>query len=170
MFEIRIYGDPVLRKKAKPVAAFNEQFEKFVDEMVETMRVSDGVGLAATQVGKSIQVAVVDASGGEKPPYVLVNPRIVQVSEEEVPADEGCLSFPEISVKIKRPAKVTVEACNSKNEKYMIENAEGVLARALQHEIDHLNGILIVDHISTLQRQLLKHKLKELSNLKRAHT
>jgi peptide deformylase len=165
VLEIRIYGDPVLRKQSAPVEVFDDAFREFVAQLTETMVTADGVGLAAPLAVRSVRVGVVYPTGGEKPPLVLVNPLITGTSKETVEAEEGCLSFPDIHVKIKRPARVTVKAMNESNEPFVIENAEGLLARAVQHEIDHLNGILIIDHISTLQRQLLKSKLKELSRL-----
>ncbi|MFP4680169.1 MAG: peptide deformylase [Chitinispirillaceae bacterium] len=163
MLELRLYGDPVLRKTAKPIEKFDSDLDLFVQQMVQSMREEDGVGLAAPQVGKSLRLAVVDTSGGESEPYVLINPEIVYSSEEKEDYDEGCLSIPGISLMVNRPSKVSVRAQNAKGETYMVENAEGLLARALQHEIDHLNGILFIDHVSPLQRSLLNGKLKKIS-------
>ena len=163
MLEVRLYGDPVLRKTAKPVEKFDDDLMRFLEEMVETLREEDGVGLAAPQVGESIQVAVIDPTGGEKDPLVLVNPEIISSSEEQECSDEGCLSIPEVSLSVCRPVRVSVRAFDAHGKQYLIENAEGLLARALQHEIDHLNGIMIVDHISALQRSLISNKLKKLA-------
>jgi peptide deformylase len=135
--------------------------------MVETMRVEDGVGLAAPQVGESVRIAVVDITNGEKAPYVLINPEIFDPSEETIVADEGCLSFPDITLSINRPAKVSVRAVDENGREYEISNAEGLLARALQHEIDHLNGIMIIDHVSALQKTMISNKLKKMTKSKR---
>ena len=101
MFDIRIYGDPVLRKTAQPVTAFDEALKRFIEEMTATMREKDGVGLAANQVGQAIRVAVIDPTAGEREPFVLVNPEIVSVSSEIVDEEEGCLSIPTIRLKVK---------------------------------------------------------------------
>ena len=163
MLGLRYYGDPVLRKTAQAVEAFDGEFEGFVSEMVEAMRREDGVGLAAPQVGVSKRLIVVDASGGEEEPYVLVNPEITYLSDEKVEEDESCLSLPDITVAVSRSARVSARAQNEKGEFYTIENAEGLLAKALQHENDHLNGILLIDHASPIQRGLLRGKLKKIS-------
>lgn len=163
MFEIRIYGDPILRKTAKQVTVFNEELKRFAAEMVETMREKDGVGLAATQVGKLIQLAVIDITAGEQEPIYLVNPVLTFSSQELVEQEEGCLSIPTIRLKVKRPGRVSVEASDLQGKKITIKDAEDLLARALQHEIDHLNGIMFVDHVSLLQRKLISSKLKKLA-------
>lgn len=161
--QIRIYGDPVLRKKAKPVAVFDEELGNIVAAMTETMCVEDGVGLAANQVGLLLQLAVIDTTAGEEPPLVLINPEITEKSTEVVEAEEGCLSIPGITLPVTRPVSVSVTAQNEKGESFSIDRAEGLLARALQHEIDHLNGILFVDHLSPLQRTMISGKLKKLA-------
>jgi peptide deformylase len=160
---LRYYGDPVLRKAAAPVSEFDDALRALVGEMVAAMQGANGVGLAAPQVGISARVAVIDTEYGETPPYVLVNPEIVKASDEAVVEDEGCLSFPGISLNVSRPALVSVRAQNEKGEEYTIENASGLLAKALQHEIDHLNGVLLIDHASAIQRGLLRGKLKKIS-------
>ncbi|MCU0608694.1 MAG: peptide deformylase [Chitinispirillaceae bacterium] len=164
MFVIRTYGDPVLRTTAKPVTRFDEDLKAFADEMVVTMRQEDGVGLAATQVGKTIRLAVVDVTGGEGEAYVLINPFITWSSDDKAVEEEGCLSLPGIPrYKISRPARVTVRAYDCAGKEFTIEKADGLLARAMQHEIDHLNGIMYVDHLSPLQRKLLSGKLRKLA-------
>lgn len=163
MMPIRIYGDPVLRKTAGPVEVFDEVLDAFVEEMTRTMIEDDGVGLAANQVGDLRRVAVIDTTGGEQPPLVLVNPVVTQTSDEIDECDEGCLSLPGISLPVKRPARVTVEAVDQHGEPFAVKNASGLLARALQHEIDHLNGILFIDHVSALQRTMVSGKLKKLA-------
>jgi peptide deformylase len=161
--ELRYYGDPVLRKTAAPVEAFDDSLRALVEEMIEALRAANGVGLAAPQVGVSSRVVVIDTEYGEAPPRVLINPEIISASEETVAEDEGCLSLPGISLDVKRSAQVSVRAQNEKGEVYTIENASGLLAKALQHEIDHLNGILFIDHVSAVQRGLLRGKLKKIS-------
>ncbi len=163
MFDICIYGHGVLRRKAEPIAQFDEGLKQFADEMLETMVEKDGVGLAAPQVGRSVRLAVIDASGGEEKPYVLINPVITWLSEEIIDYEEGCLSIPGIHLSVKRPARCSVRACDACGKEYRIEEADGLLARALQHEIDHLEGILFVDRVSPLQRQLVASKLKKLA-------
>jgi peptide deformylase len=167
VLELRYYGDPVLRKKAAPVEKFDDELRELASQMIETMHNSDGAGLAAPQVGISLRLAVIDASGGESEPYVVINPEIVSSSSECEDSEEGCLSMPGISLKINRPSSVTVKAQNENGDFYTIENAEGLLARALQHETDHLNGILFIDRVSPVQRALLKGKLKKISEKQR---
>lgn len=163
MFEIRFYGDPVLRKTALPVTVFDSNLKKFVDEMIETMLEKDGVGLAASQVGESVRIAVIDTTGGEQEPIVLINPEFIYKSEELEEAEEGCLSLPGINLNVTRPKIVSVRASNVEGQEFVITDADGLLARALQHEIDHLNGIMIIDHISHLQKKMLSTRLKKLN-------
>lgn len=163
MFDIRIYGDPILRKTAKQVTVFNEELERFAAELAETMREKDGVGLAATQVGKLIQLAVVDITGGEQKPVCMVNPVVTFSSDEIAEEEEGCLSIPTIRLKVKRPVRVSIKAQDLHGKSFTIEQAEGLVARALQHEVDHLNGIMFIDHVSLLQRKLISSKLKKLA-------
>jgi peptide deformylase len=160
---LRYYGDPALRKAAAPVSEFDDALRALVGAMTETMRDANGVGLAAPQVGVSSRVIVIDTEYGEAPPYVLVNPEITAASEDTAVEDEGCLSLPGISLNVSRPARVSVRAQNENGEEFAIENASGLLAKALQHEIDHLNGILFIDHVSAIQRGLLRGKLKKIS-------
>jgi peptide deformylase len=168
MFEVVTYGNPVLRQVAEPVTVFDEQLKRFVDEMVETMYEEDGVGLAAPQVGRSIRLAVIDATAGESPPIVLINPRITWSSEEVGDYEEGCLSIPDISINVSRPVSVSVEAQDVQGTPFVIEKATGLLARALQHEFDHLEGILFVDRISALHKQLVGGKLKKMAKFTRS--
>jgi len=163
VFEIRIYGDPVLRKTAEPVRSFDRELRRFAGEMIATMREKDGVGLAATQVGESIKLAVIDVSRGENDPVVLINPVIFFSSVDLVEEEEGCLSIPTVRLKVKRPSIVSVKAQDFDGKEFVIEQSTGLLARALQHEIDHLNGIFFVDHVSLLQRRLISGKLKKLA-------
>jgi len=174
---IRKYGDPALRLKGKPVAEVDGRIRELADNMLETMRAANGIGLAAQQVGEAVQLTVVDVSAVEdrpstmawngrevKPndhmPLMILNPRIETGPEKEI-ASEGCLSFPEISADIERAGWVKVEAQTLDGERVEIE-ATGLLARALQHEIDHLNGILFIDRMSSVAKASLSSKLKRL--------
>lgn len=170
MADIKIYGNPILRKRSKPVTDFNGRLKDFIDQLIVDMKENDGVGLAAPQVGESIRVAVVDVTLGENDPYVLVNPEVTWFSEDEAEDEEGCLSLPDIRAKVPRPFSVTVSAFDEKGRQYTIKNAGGFLARALQHEIDHLNGILFVDRIRPVYRQLISGKLKKLAKSQRDKT
>ena len=163
MRRLHCYGEPSLRKAASPIECFDERIEALAHEMIEVMRASDGIGLAAPQVGETVKLMVVDTSHGESPPYILANPEIIYASEEKAKDDEGCLSLPGITIAVNRAAVISVRGQNEKGETYTIENADGLLARALQHEIDHLNGILTIDHVSSVQRALLGGKLKKIS-------
>lgn len=165
MSHIRHYGDPILRKKADRVLVFDGQLREYVKEMVAVMREHDGVGLAAPQIGRSIQCAVIEPSKETPQTFVLINPEIVFQSKEIVENEEGCLSFPDLHLKFSRPKIVSVKAFDENGREYAIEKAEGLFCRALQHEIDHLNGLFIIDHVSLLQRKLLKGKLKKISEL-----
>lgn len=166
MLELCYYGDSILRKAARPVEVFDEELASLAEEMLETMHAEDGAGLAAPQVGKPLRLVVIDAVGDDTEPYVLVNPEITEASEEQAREDEGCLSLPGITLQLSRSARVSVKALNVKGEPYTIDNAEGFLAKALQHEIDHLNGILLIDHVSPVQRALLSGKLKKIAGKK----
>jgi peptide deformylase len=163
VFDIRIYGDPVLRKTAGPVRSFDRELRRFAGEMIATMREKDGVGLAATQVGESIKLAVIDVTRGENDPVVLINPVIFFSSVDLVEEEEGCLSIPTVRLKVKRPSIVSVKAQDFDGKEFVIEQSTGLLARALQHEIDHLNGLFFIDHVSLLQRRLISGKLKKLA-------
>lgn len=159
---IRIYPDPVLRAKCPDVVLFDEGLARLVSDMIETMHAAPGVGLAAPQVGVEKRVAVVDVSVGAEPAqlHVLVNPRVVEKSGLEADV-EGCLSLPGITDKVERPTAVKVVAQNLRGEEFELP-AEGFFARALCHEIDHLNGILFVDHLRGLRRERMKRQLKKL--------
>ena len=163
MAAIRIYGDPILRKKAQEITEFNEELKAFAGQMKSDMYESDGIGLAAPQVGKSIRLAVVDVTGGEEEPYVFINPDIFFFSEEKENYDEGCLSVPDITLSVKRPSVISVRAHDENGEEYTLEKIDGLFARAVQHEVDHLNGILFVDRASPVRRQLISGKLKKLA-------
>jgi len=152
------FPDPILRKKCEEVKEVNEEIKKLVDDMTETMEKKDGVGLAAPQVGVSKRVIVVET---EKGPKGFINPKTLKKTKETEIDWEGCLSIPGIFLKIKRWKGVEVEALNKEGEKVRIK-ATGLVARIFQDEIDHLNGILIIDRVSKLERFKIRNKLKEL--------
>jgi peptide deformylase len=171
------YGEPILRAKGKRIDKVDDHIRKLATNMLETMQAVNGVGLAAQQVGEAIQLTVLDVSpvedrpstmtfNGEhvdpkaKMPLVLINPRITLGAETEV-GSEGCLSFPDITGDIERAESVIVHAETLENEKIEIE-ATGLLARAIQHEIDHLNGILFVDRMNSATKVSLASRLKRL--------
>ncbi|MGD9201289.1 MAG: peptide deformylase [Chitinispirillia bacterium] len=163
MADIRIYGDPILRKTARPVELFDDKLRTFIEQMKVDMYEKDGIGLAAPQIGESIRIVIIDISEQKQEPIVLINPRIYYFSEDCEDYDEGCLSIPDITVSINRPKIVSVSAFNERGKSFSIEKADGLLARAIQHECDHLDGILFVDRATPVRRQLLSGKLKKLA-------
>lgn len=160
--EILTYPDPRLREKAAAVTSFDDELRTLIGDMVETMYLAPGVGLAATQVGALKRVLVIDISVGDEQDKLLecVNPEIFN-SEGEEESVEGCLSVPEYNATIKRAAKVWLRAFDRFGIAYERE-FEGLEARALQHEVEHLDGILFIDHLSSLKRDLAKRKLRKL--------
>jgi peptide deformylase len=165
---LHLLGSPVLRQKAAPVARVDADIRRFVDDLFETMRAAKGVGLAANQVGVAKRVAVVDVGAEFPPPLVLINPRIVEHSDEVETSEEGCLSIPEIFGDVERPLRVVIEALDADGTPYRAE-LSGYKARAAQHEIDHLDGILFFDHVSAVKRALLVAKWKKSRKGKKGH-
>jgi peptide deformylase len=163
LLPIRIFPDPVLRVKCPPVERFDEELRKLVEDMTQTMHEAPGVGLAAPQVGVEQRLAVVDLSVGEDPEqlFVFVNPVILQEEGKET-AVEGCLSIPNITDKVTRPYRIKVAAQNLEGEAFEMD-AEDWLARAICHEVDHLDGVLFVDYLRGLRRERVKRQLKKLS-------
>jgi peptide deformylase len=162
VYPIVKFGDPVLEKKAATITEFDDELRKLVDDMFESMYAAHGVGLAAPQIGISKRIAVIDVTFKEDPDakIVLVNPEIVHTEGRQT-SSEGCLSIPEFREKVTRPMKVKVRAQNLKGDTIEVEGEE-LLARALLHETDHLNGKLYISHISTLKRDLMKRKIRKL--------
>lgn len=158
--KLHLLGSPVLRQRAPPVANVDAAVRELVDDLFETMRAAKGVGLAANQVGIAQRVAVVDIGEEGPPPLVLVNPRIVGASDEHETAEEGCLSIPDIYGDVERALHVTIEALDTDGRPYRAE-LSGFKARAVQHEIDHLDGVLFLDHLSAVKRGLLLAKWKK---------
>src|SRR5438046_2929048 len=156
------YGDPILEKPGAPVKKVDAELEELAEDMFASMYAAQGVGLAAPQIGLSIRLAVVDVTGGKNPEakIVLANPEIIH-AEGEVREEEGCLSIPGFRGYVMRPQFVTIKAQNAKGEPFEIRG-ENLLARAFCHEIDHLNGILFLQHLSMLKRDLIRRKIKKL--------
>ncbi|MGH9687260.1 MAG: peptide deformylase [Candidatus Acidiferrales bacterium] len=156
------YGDPVLETPTKLVEKFDEEFRKLTDDMFESMYAAQGVGLAAPQIGVGARVTVIDVTNGKNPEarIVCANPQIVH-AEGEQHEEEGCLSVPGFRGRVLRPAYVTVRAQNVTGEEFEMRG-EGLLARAFCHEIDHLDGILFINHLSILKRDLIKRKIRKL--------
>jgi peptide deformylase len=162
------YPDPRLHKVARPVATVDDRIRRLVDDMHETMRAADGVGLAATQVDVHERVIVIDTSQSHDELHVLINPELVWRSEEMVFGDEGCLSVPETYDQVARHARVTVRALDRDGEMREIQ-AEGLLAVCVQHEMDHLIGKVFVEYLSPLKRSRIKTRmLKQVRELERA--
>ena len=161
--DIVIFGDPVLRTPAREVSAFDEELEALVRDLFETMYVEEGIGLAAPQVGVGLRVAVVDLRphGEADKRVALVNPRVVWSSHVTERHPEGCLSLPGLEEVVERPRQVRVEALDPDGQPLVIE-AEDLYARALQHEIDHLDGMLFLDRVSPLKRRMLLKKWRKL--------
>ena len=163
----RIYEtpDPVLRQISKPVETFDDALKTLVTDMLETMYEAPGIGLAAVQVGVPVRLLVIDLQepeqeGGEpvRDPRVFINPEILWHSDTEVPYTEGCLSVPEQYAEVMRPDKIRARWQDEKGKAYE-EEIEGLLAVCLQHEMDHLNGVLFIDHLSRLKRDMVLKKL-----------
>ena len=159
ILDIKWFPDPVLKTKAKPVAEVDEDLRQLMNDMLETMYHAPGIGLAANQVGDLRRVIVMDCAGKEEEPQPLkmVNPEILWTAEELRRHEEGCLSVPEQYAELDRPEAVTVRYLDEMGETQELE-AEGILATCIQHEIDHLNGVMFFDHLSSLKRNMLLRK------------
>lgn len=160
---IVLYGDPVLREKAQPVEEIDREIKDLVDDMIATLKKTRGLGLAAPQVGATKRIFLIDISAIEltESMRVFINPKILETSGE-VLMEEGCLSFPGIYQKIVRPEIVRIQATNADGKKFTMR-ADGMLARAILHEYDHLEGKLFIDYFSPISRALLSGKLKRLA-------
>jgi peptide deformylase len=162
LLEIKKYGCPVLRRKAAPVTSFDEELRALVANMFETMYEAPGIGLAAPQVGVLQRVIVLDVGAYDPDfrPVVLINPEVVE-TEGEVEGDEGCLSFPNLTGDVKRPVMARVRGMDANGKPIELETRD-LGARAVLHEIDHLDGVLFVDRVSTLKRHLMRSALRKL--------
>lgn len=163
------YNDPILKKKTDPVPENGEELQQLIDDMFETMYEASGVGLAAPQIGKSIQIFVMDADAITEEmdeeedigPIVLINPEIIKEDDEKVKMEEGCLSIPDVRDDVLRPKSITVKYKDRDfNEQTL--NASGWVARVIQHEYDHLQGVLFLDYLSAFRRRLHKSTLKKI--------
>lgn len=172
--EIRIFGDPVLRAKAEPVTHVDDELRALGREMLEIMRKSDGVGLAAQQIGETRAICVIEVpeeydhdddgqrlNPGLPMPMILINPVLSQPSKKEDSREEGCLSFPGIRGAISRPRSILLTCLNEHGEKIETE-VRGFTARVIQHEVDHLNGVLFIDRMTAAKRLMLKPRLKRM--------
>lgn len=156
--------DPRLRIKAKPVEKVDDVIRQLMDDMLETMYHDEGIGLAATQIGSDKRVIVIDLNAGteEKPEvFMMANPEILWRSEETSCTQEGCLSVPEARAEVTRPSRIKVKYIDRDNQQIELD-AEGLLATCIQHEIDHLDGILFIDYLSRLKQEMIQKKLKKL--------
>ena len=149
ILDIRVLGDPVLRKPTKPVTEVTDELRRLIADMFETMYAAEGIGLAAPQVGRSERLAVVDVEGRK---YTLINPEIVSRNGAAEKAEEGCLSIPDIYGDVKRPPEVNIRALDENGNQYEA-SANDLLGRCFQHEIDHLDGKLFIDYLSPLKRR-----------------
>lgn len=162
ILEIKKYPEKVLREKAVPVSEINRDIQRLIDDMIETMYAAPGIGLAAPQVGVSKRIIVIDVGvkeGEKNSLLVLINPEIIS-SYGEIESEEGCLSLPGYITTVKRAESVIVSGLDREGKEIKVEG-EGLLSRALQHEIDHLNGMLLIDRISSIKREFFKKRFKK---------
>lgn len=162
ILKIELYGAPVLREKAKSVETLTPEIQRLLDDMVETMRHAGGAGLAANQVGVPLRVMVVDVGihEGKEDLVYFINPEYT-LQEDEMVQEEGCLSIPKIFERVKRPARVAVKALDREGKPFELEGYE-FMAKALSHEIDHLDGVLFIDRLSPIRRDIVKRKIRKL--------
>ncbi|MDR7143563.1 peptide deformylase [Rhizobium sp. BE258] len=162
-----ILPDPVLRQASKPIERVDGELKRLADDMLETMYDAPGIGLAAIQIGVPRRMLVIDVAreGEDKQPQVFINPEILKSSEERSVYEEGCLSIPDYYAEVERPAVVTLRYLD-RDGKEQIVDADGLLATCLQHEIDHLNGVLFIDHISRLKREMVIKKFTKAAKSK----
>lgn len=162
-----ILPDPLLRQQSKPVETVDSEIKRLADDMLETMYDAPGIGLAAIQIGVPRRMLVIDLSRDdeENKPQVFINPEILKVSDDVSTYEEGCLSIPDYYAEVERPASLTVGYVDRDGKQQTIE-ADGLLATCLQHEIDHLNGVLFIDHISRLKRDMVIKKFTKLARAK----
>lgn len=167
---IRIYGDKVLREKGQEVEEFGSELAPFLEQMVETMLREGGVGLAAPQVGVSKRVAVVNPEPKNSETLIaMINPRIVAVSSETTSFEEGCLSVPDIRCNVIRPTSIELAYHDGEGREHRME-VDGIIARIIQHEVDHLDGILFVDRLSIATKTLIRSKLRNLLHSSKRET
>ena len=162
-----ILPDPILRQVSKPIETVDSEVKKLADDMLETMYDAPGIGLAAIQIGVARRLLVLDVSkdGEEKKPLVFINPEIVSSSDARSVYEEGCLSIPDYYAEVERPATIAVKHLDRDGKEQIVE-ADGLLATCLQHEIDHLNGVLFIDHISKLKREMVIRKFTKAAKMR----
>jgi peptide deformylase len=162
--DLVVLPDPILRTNSAPVTRFDAALKRFADDMLETMYKAPGIGLAAIQVGEPVRMLVIDLAKKDEPkdPHIFVNPEILAYGDTPSVYEEGCLSIPDYYADVERPASVTVRYQDETGAEKRIE-ADGLMATCLQHEIDHLNGVLFVDHISRLKREIVMRKFRKLA-------
>lgn len=153
------YPEDLLREKTTPVVDFNEELHRLIDDMFETMEAESGLGLAAPQVGSNLRLTVMDVTEDRSKPLEFINPVIIEKTNK-IDSEEGCLSIPGFRDVIKRAETIVVKAQNRNGEEFQLQ-ADGLLARCIQHEVDHLDGVLFIDHLSRLKRQLFNKWLKK---------
>ncbi|WP_421133046.1 peptide deformylase [Alteromonas sp. A079] len=163
ILDVLSFPDERLRTVAKPVEEVNDEIKQLVSDMFETMKDENGIGLAATQVNRHVQVVVMDVSEDQNEPRVFINPVITHKDGSTI-SEEGCLSVPGNYAKVERAEAITVKALNEKGETFELE-AEGLLAICVQHELDHLKGKLFIDYLSPLKRQRIRKKLEKEARL-----
>lgn len=161
LLPILSFPDPRLRTKAKPVEQVNDSIRTLAADMLETMYAAPGIGLAASQVDRHIQLIVMDLSEEKNQPMVFINPKVTPLTDETQPYEEGCLSVPQVFDKVARPSRVKIESLDLDGNSVSIE-ADGLLAVCIQHEMDHLDGKLFVDYLSPLRRQRIREKLSKV--------
>ncbi|MEW9616858.1 peptide deformylase [Shinella sp. S4-D37] len=162
-----ILPDPILRQVSNPIETVDSEVKKLADDMLETMYDAPGIGLAAIQIGVARRMLVLDVSkeGEDKKPLVFINPDVVSASDTRSVYEEGCLSIPDYYAEVERPATITVKHLDRDGKEQLTE-ADGLLATCLQHEIDHLNGVLFIDHISKLKREMVIRKFTKAAKLR----
>ncbi|MGQ3210342.1 MAG: peptide deformylase [Shinella sp.] len=162
-----ILPDPILREVSKPIETMDSEVKKLADDMLETMYDAPGIGLAAIQIGVARRMLVLDVSkdGEDKTPLVFINPEVVSASDARSVYEEGCLSIPDYYAEVERPAMITVKYLD-RDGKEQLTQADGLLATCLQHEIDHLNGVLFIDHISKLKREMVIRKFTKAAKMR----
>lgn len=160
LLPILSYPDPRLRTIAAPIDRVDDEIKTLISDMIETMYAAEGIGLAATQVDRHVQLIVMDLSENKDTPMVFINPKITPLVDEKKPYEEGCLSVPDVYDKVERPTKVRIEALDE-NGDAIDKEVEGLLAVCIQHEMDHLNGVIFVDYLSRLKQTRARDKVKK---------
>ena len=165
VLNILSYPDPRLRTIAAPVKQVDDKIKTLITDMIETMYDAEGIGLAASQVDEHLQLIVMDLSENKDTPMVFINPKVTPLVEEKQPYEEGCLSVPEVYDKVERPNKVRIEALDENGDVIDTE-AEGLQAVCIQHEMDHLNGVIFVDYLSKLKQNRARDKVKKILKIR----